>query len=623
MEKESELIRRCIEAACQSKESVEKWRRQRRTLERLPSHLSQSLLRNLLRRRLLFPSLLEVFKYSVEEIDLRGENSVDAEWMAYLGAFRYLRLLNLGDCHRINNSAIWSIVGMTSLKEVDLSRCMKVTDAGVKHLISISTLEKLWISETGVTANGVALLASLKNLSVLDLGGLPVTDSALKSLQALTKLRYLDLWGSKISNQGALVLQRFPKLSFLNLAWTNVTRFPNLSALECLNMSNCTIDSILEGNGDKAPLLKLVCAGATFMNEAEAFLYIKTSSLSLLDVSKSSLSRFGILADMQMLEHLDLSSGTMGDDSVEMIVCIGANLKNLNLSSTRVSSVGIGILVGHVPKLENLSLSHTAIDDVALSYIGLMPSLKFINLSSTNIKGFILQPGTESHVDSTLTALQNLSYLESLNLEHTQVRDPDLHPLSSCKKLSHLSLKCASLTDATLHLLSSLPKLTTLHVCDAVLTTNGLDAFSPPTTLRVLDLMGCWLLTEDAISQFIKKHPQVEIRHEIVQNLSTEQQTISNCLSTSQQSLKGPQWNKKQGNLPMPQFFVDQRLKYNREELLALQFSPLALQSPHDAVTVPPRIIVDSDGVSLDNPAYVQYEQKTLFSRRGFSAHCR
>ncbi|XVF12981.1 hypothetical protein REPUB_Repub08aG0167200 [Reevesia pubescens] len=152
-----------------------------------------------------------VFKYSVEDIDFRGENCVDAEWMAYLGAFRYLRSLNLADCHRINNSAIWSLVGMTGLKEVDLSRCMKVSDPGVRHLISISTLEKLWISETGITANGVVLLSSLKNLSVLDLGGLPVTDTTLDSLQALTKLQYLDLWGSKISNKGALVLQRFPK----------------------------------------------------------------------------------------------------------------------------------------------------------------------------------------------------------------------------------------------------------------------------------------------------------------------------------------------------------------------------------------------------------------------------
>ncbi|GLU05961.1 hypothetical protein SLE2022_230330 [Rubroshorea leprosula] len=62
MEKETDLVRLCLEAACKSKESVEKWRWQGRTLERLPSHLAQSLLQRLLHRRLLFPSLLEVFK---------------------------------------------------------------------------------------------------------------------------------------------------------------------------------------------------------------------------------------------------------------------------------------------------------------------------------------------------------------------------------------------------------------------------------------------------------------------------------------------------------------------------------------------------------------------------------
>lgn len=74
---------------------------------------------------------------------------------------------------------------MATLKEVDLSRCVKVTDAGIRHLLSISTLEKLRVSETGLTADGIALLASLLNLSVLDLGGLPVTDKALNSLQVL------------------------------------------------------------------------------------------------------------------------------------------------------------------------------------------------------------------------------------------------------------------------------------------------------------------------------------------------------------------------------------------------------------------------------------------------------
>lgn len=72
---------------------------------------------------------------------------------------------------------------MTTLRELDVSRCLKVTDAGIRHLLSIPTLEKLCIAETGITAHGVTLLSSLKTLVFLDLGGLPVTDQALSSLQ--------------------------------------------------------------------------------------------------------------------------------------------------------------------------------------------------------------------------------------------------------------------------------------------------------------------------------------------------------------------------------------------------------------------------------------------------------
>lgn len=56
---ESLLVRMCIEAATESAAAVEKWRRQRRTLERMPSHLAEALLRHLLHRRMLFPYLLE------------------------------------------------------------------------------------------------------------------------------------------------------------------------------------------------------------------------------------------------------------------------------------------------------------------------------------------------------------------------------------------------------------------------------------------------------------------------------------------------------------------------------------------------------------------------------------
>lgn len=179
----------------------------------------------------------------------------------------------------------------------------------------------------------------------------------------------------------------FPKLTFLNLAWTDVTKFPNVSSIACLNMSNCTIHSIFKGDGYKSPLEKLIVSGATFANELETFSFVDTSSISFLNVSNTSLRNFGFLSCMNVLKHLDLSSCSFGDDSVELIASIGANLINLNLSNTKVSSAGLGILAGHVPNLEVISLSHAPIDDAAIFHISMMPSLKDINLSKTNVKG--------------------------------------------------------------------------------------------------------------------------------------------------------------------------------------------------------------------------------------------
>ncbi|KAK4435467.1 hypothetical protein Salat_0710100 [Sesamum alatum] len=587
---ESLLVRMCIEAATETAAAVEKWRRQRRTLERMPSHLAEALLRHLLRRRLLFPSLLEVFKYSVEEIDLRGESCVDAEWMAYLGAFRYLRSIILADCHRINNSALWSITGMANLKEVDLSRCSKITDAGITHLLSVPALEKLCISETGVTADGVAGLASLTNLFMLDLGGLPVNDSALSSLQVLKKLKHLDLWGSEISNEGAVLLKTFPSLSSLNLAWTNVTDLPNLSSLAYLNMSNCTVHSLFEGEGHKACMEKLVLSGATITNVSEAFQYVETSKLCFLDLSSSSLQSFSFLRSMNALTNLNLSDSALVDNSVEHIAYIGAKLRYLNLSNTKVTSEGIGALAGHVPNLETVLLSGTPIDDTAVSYISMMLSLKAINLSKTNVKGLIRQDSDVSDDVPTFSALQNLSHLERLDLEEIHIKDAALHPLTNLGRLSYLSLRSVSLTDASLYHVSSAPKLVYLGVRDAVLTDSGLNCFIPPPTLEVLDLRGCWLLTKDMLSHFSHKHPEIEIRHEFIETLDKRNFQYSSPLRAT---MKNAQHKHKQGkpvNSPLKsdEIFLDQRLKYSREELLALQFASATVSpSTHQGNPIP------------------------------------
>ncbi|GMH28842.1 hypothetical protein Nepgr_030685 [Nepenthes gracilis] len=584
VEVSGQLVRLCIEAACESRDSVERWRRQRRTLERLPSPIADALLGRLLCRRLVYPSFLELFKFTVEHIDLSGENYVDEKWMVYLGAFRYLRSLNIADCYRITSSALWHLAGMTSLRELDLSRCMKLTDAGIEHLLSIPHLEKLCISETSATAGSIKLLSSLANLSTLDLGGLPVSDLALSSLQVLTKLEYLDVWGSKISDKVAATFLKFIKLSYLNLAWTKITKFPVMKSLECLNMSNCSINSVIKENCDKAPLRKLVFHGSSFTDAAEVFSHIDAGFLSFLDLSNTIIDNFGFLHRLHKLEHLDLSFTMVDDNSVELIACVGEHLRHLNLSMTKISSLGMEILAGNVPLLEVMTLSHTIIDDVAIAYISMMPSLGILDLSYTNIRGYTNQPDHDQARVLSLPALQNLEHLKKLDLSGTRILDLALYPLSSFKELSHLSLLNASLTDDCLPHLSSICKLVDLSIHDALLSDHALHSFKPPATLKVLDLRGCWLLTGDAVRLFCRNHPQLEVIFDL--HMPLDMATGSNICTSSSRSSPQILKSKRQGvksSISRSRFredILDQRMKYSREELLSLQHS--SPSSPHN-----------------------------------------
>ncbi|GKE34302.1 Toll-like receptor 2, partial [Tanacetum coccineum] len=275
----------------------------------------------------------------------------------------------------------------------------------------------------------------------------------------LTNLQHLDLWGSDISYEGASILVMFPNLNFLNLAWTNVTILPNVSSIRCLNMSNCTIHSIFRREGNKAWLTQVVLAGSLFKDVKGAFSYFDSSYVSFLDLSNLSRRDLYLLPCTHVLEYLDLTSNLIGDDSAEYIASVGANLKSLNLNNTRVSSAGVTVLTGHVPKLEIISLDSTPIDDLAISYIGMIPSSKSVSMKNINVRGLIQHNGRDAECAPLLTTLENLKHLEKLYLEDITLRDEAIPPISNFKQLNNLSLRSTFLTDASLHHLSSVPYL--------------------------------------------------------------------------------------------------------------------------------------------------------------------
>src|SRR5260370_5763137 len=65
----------------------------------------------------------------------------------------------------------------------------KVTDAGLKELAGLKSLQSLAIGGTHVTDAGLKELAGLESLQTLDLGDTPVTDAGLKELAGFKSLQ--------------------------------------------------------------------------------------------------------------------------------------------------------------------------------------------------------------------------------------------------------------------------------------------------------------------------------------------------------------------------------------------------------------------------------------------------
>jgi Leucine-rich repeat (LRR) protein len=82
------------------------------------------------------------------------------------------------------------LAGLTNLRDLNLMRCAKLTDAAMDHVSLLSSLEKLNLAGTQVTDAGLHKLEGLKQLKEITLSInasiylTKVTDSGVAGLQA-------------------------------------------------------------------------------------------------------------------------------------------------------------------------------------------------------------------------------------------------------------------------------------------------------------------------------------------------------------------------------------------------------------------------------------------------------
>lgn len=151
----------------------------------------------------------------LRRLDLRSCWLVSDQGIAHLSGLNpetadgnlELEYLGLQDCQRLSDEALRHMsTGLKKLKSVNLSFCVGICDAGLRHLARMPQLESInlraceYITDTGVSylAEGGAKLSQL-DVSFCD----KITDSALQHIsQSLYGLRSLSLSACPVTDDG-------------------------------------------------------------------------------------------------------------------------------------------------------------------------------------------------------------------------------------------------------------------------------------------------------------------------------------------------------------------------------------------------------------------------------------
>ncbi|MBN2380826.1 hypothetical protein JXM67_13590 [candidate division WOR-3 bacterium] len=122
----------------------------------------------------------------------------------------------------INDTSLKHLVDLTGLKVLCLSE-NKITDKGLVYLEPLTDLRSLDLEFTHCSDTGLIHLEGLVNLRKLNLHLVYISDEGLIHLANLKNLRELHLWGKGISDRGIAYLKNLPYLRKLSLEYTSIT----------------------------------------------------------------------------------------------------------------------------------------------------------------------------------------------------------------------------------------------------------------------------------------------------------------------------------------------------------------------------------------------------------------
>ena len=124
---------------------------------------------------------------------------------------------------RVTEEGLRHFRSLTTLQDLELLKT-NITNKGLEHLAPLYRLERLSLNGSPIADEGLQQIGKLKNLEILNLDGTRVTDAGLEHLGQLKNLHTLSLKNTKITSLGLVHLKRLPKLRSVYIGGTVVTR---------------------------------------------------------------------------------------------------------------------------------------------------------------------------------------------------------------------------------------------------------------------------------------------------------------------------------------------------------------------------------------------------------------
>jgi Leucine-rich repeat (LRR) protein len=109
---------------------------------------------------------------------------------------------------KMTDDGLVIIGSFPQLESLVLSRQQRITDAGLKHLSNLKTLQSITLEGTNISDAGIQHLRGLTELTRLALDNTKVGDETLRLAETMPKLKQISVHGTKVS---VAALRRFDK----------------------------------------------------------------------------------------------------------------------------------------------------------------------------------------------------------------------------------------------------------------------------------------------------------------------------------------------------------------------------------------------------------------------------